>query len=130
MDALTHKKSDFLNLNSPAELSPEADHAKDVCQACILILAQCEIIAAKSEINKQLAVPKKNMSAEEKKTNSLLDDVLKKIKIPECMSKLITPKNQPNKETPNEKLQQWLDPKLRILFKSTFPDLAALLPPQ
>ena len=130
MDALTYKQNEFLNLNSSAELSPAADQAKDVCRACILILAQCEIIAAKFEINKQLTPPKKNMTAEEKKTNSLLDDLLKKIKMPECMSKWITPKNQPNKETPNEKLQQWLDPKLRILFKSTFPDSATPLPPQ
>ena len=130
MDDLTPKKSDFLNLNSSAELSPAADQAKDVCRACILILVQCEIIAAKSEINKQLSVPNKNMTAEEKKTNSHLDDVLKKIKMPECMSKWITPKNQPNKEIPNEILQQWLDPKLRILFKSTFSDSAVSLPPQ
>ena len=128
VDNLNYKEVDFLNLNS-TELSPKPDQSEKVCAACILVLAQCEIIAAQLEINKKLASPKniivttKGMNAKSER-----DAALKKIVMPDSMWKWITPKNPASKETPIAKIQQWLDPKLRVLFKKTFPSSTAELP--
>jgi len=118
----------FINLNSP-ELSPKPDQAEKFCSACILVLAQCEIMAAHLEINKQLASNmKKYASAKDTNTLKHLDAVLGKLAMPDSMWKWISPKNPASKETPNAKIQQWLDPKLRALFKKTFPSSTAELP--
>ena len=128
VDNLNYKEMDFLNLNS-TELSPKPDQSEKVCAACILVLAQCEIIAAQLEINKQLASPKniivttKGMNAKSER-----DAALKKIAMPDSMWKWISPKNPASKETPIAKIQQWLDPKLRALFKKTFPSSTVELP--
>jgi len=125
---LDYKAPDFINLKS-AELSPKTDQAEKVCAACILVLAQCEIIAAKLEMNKQLLeIPEMKMTAEVKETKKDLVDVFKKIKMPESMSNWITSRDQPNTPTPNEILQKWLDPKLTKLFKKTFPESTEKFP--
>ena len=128
VDNLNYKEVDFLNLNS-TELSPKPDQSEKVCAACILVLAQCEIIATQLEINKKLASPKniivttKGMNAKSER-----DAALQKIAMPDSMWKWITPKNPVSKETPNAKIQEWLDPKLRALFKKTFPSSTVELP--
>jgi len=129
IEKLDCKEKKFINLNS-AELSPKPNQAEKVCSACILVLAQCEIIAAHLEINEQLASNmKKNKPANDLKT--LTDDIdaaFKKIEMPDSMWTWITTKNISKKEMPMEKIRQWLDPKLRALFKNTFPISTAELP--
>ena len=128
VEKLDCKETNFINLNS-AELSPKPDQAEKVCSACILVLAQCEIMAAHLEINKQLASNvKKYTSAKDTNTLKHLDAVLGKLAMPDSMWKWISPKNPASKETPIAKIQQWLDPKLRALFKKTFPNSTAELP--
>ena len=117
-------KSDVINLNLKNQLTDDPKQDKQICRVGILVLAQCEIIAAKLELNKQLASStNKSLTAEWKKKQGHLDDVLKKIEMHDSMSKWITPKNQPNAT-----VRQSLDPKLRELFKKTYPDLIQSLP--
>jgi hypothetical protein len=129
IEKLDCKEKKFINLNS-AELSPKPDQAEKICSACILVLAQCEIIAAHLEINKQLASNiKKNKPANDPKTLTAdIDAAFKKIEMPDSMWTWITTKNISKKEMPIEKIQQWLDPKLRELFEKTFPDSMTELP--
>lgn len=128
VDNLNFKDVDFINLNS-SELSPKLDQTEKVCAACILVLAQCEIIAAQLQINKQLALPTSiTMTTKGMNAKSERDAALKKIAMPNSMWTWITVKNMSKKEMPIEKIQQWLDPKLRVLFKKTFPSSTAELP--
>lgn len=128
VDNLNFKDVDFINLNS-SELSPKLDQAEKVCAACILVLAQCEIIAAQLEINKQLALPTSiTMTTKGMNAKSERDAALKKIAMPNSMWTWIAVKNMSKKEMPIEKIQQWLDPRLRALFKKTFPSSTAELP--
>ncbi len=128
LEKLDCKETNFINLNS-SELSAKTDQAEKVCSACILVLAQCEIMAAHLEINKQLASNlKKYTSAKDTNTLKHLDAVLGKLVMPDSMWKWISPKNPASKETPIAKIQQWLDPNLRALFKKTFPNSTAELP--
>jgi hypothetical protein len=128
VDNLNFKDVDFINLNS-SELSPKLDQAEKVCAACILVLAQCEIIAAQLQMNKQLALPTSiTMTTKGMNAKSERDAALKKIAMPNSMWTWITVKNMSKKEMPIEKIQQWLDPRLRVLFKQTFPNSTAELP--
>ena len=128
VDNLNFKDVDFINLNS-SELSPKLDQAEKVCAACILVLAQCEIIAAQLQMNKQLALPTSiTMTTKGMNAKSERDAALKKIAMPNSMWTWITVKNMSKKEMPIEKIQQWLDPRLRALFKKTFPNSTAELP--
>ena len=128
VDNLNFKEMDFINLNS-SELSPKLDQAEKVCAAAILVLAQCEIIAAQLQMNKQLALPTSiTMTTKGINATSERDAALKKIAMPNSMWTWITVKNMSKKEMPIEKIQQWLDPKLRVLFKKTFPSSTAELP--
>ena len=125
---LDYKAPDFINLNS-TELSPKTDQAEKACAACMLVLAQCEIIAAKLEMNTQLLeIPEMKMTAEVKETKKDLVDVFKKIKMPESMSNWITSRDQSKPPPPNEILQKWLNPKLTKLFKKTFPESTEKFP--
>lgn len=128
VDNLNFKDVDLINLNS-SELSPKLDQAEKVCAACILVLAQCEIIAAQLQMNKQLALPTSiTMTTKGMNAKSERDAALKKIAMPNSMWTWITVKNMSKKEMPIEKIQQWLDPRLRVLFKKTFPNSTAELP--
>ena len=128
VDNLNFKEMDFINLNS-SELSPKLDQAEKVCAAAILVLAQCEIIAAQLQMNKQLALPTSiTMTTKGINATSERDAALKKIAMPNSMWTWIAVKNMSKKEMPIEKIQQWLDPKLRALFKKTFPSSTAELP--
>ena len=128
VDNLNFKEVDFINLNS-SELSPKLDQAEKVCAACILVLAQCEIIAAQLEMNKQLASSSNiTMTTKGMNAKSERDAALKKIALPNSMWTWIAVKHMSKKEMPIEKIQQWLDPNLRALFKKTFPSSTAELP--
>ena len=125
---LDYKAPDFINLKS-AELSPKPDQAEKVCSACILVLAQCEIISAQLEIEKQLTlIINKNKSPNDSKPIPSIDAAFKKIEMPDSMWTWITTKHISKKEMPIEKIQQWLDPKLRALFKKTFPESTEKFP--
>ena len=128
VDNLNFKEVDFINLNS-SELSPKLDQAEKVCAACILVLAQCEIIAAQLEMNKQLASSSNiTMTTKGMNAKSERDAALKKIALPNSMWTWIAVKHMSKKEMPIEKIQQWLDPNLRTLFKKTFPNSMSELP--
>ena len=128
VDNLDCKATDFINLDS-TELSPKSDQTEKVCAACILVLAQCEIVSAQLEIEKQLTpIVNKNKSPNDSKTIPFIDAAIKKIEMPNSMRKWITSKNLASKEIPNAKIQKWLDPKLRELFEKTFPGSMTELP--
>ena len=123
---LNYTNPNFLNANSKTELALKPDQAQAACAACILVLAQCEIMRVKLliEIQINLFNPQlKNLSALQKKKFKNLEDALGKIDMSESMSKWITPKN-----LPNQTLQDWLDPKLRDLFHKINSDPNISLP--
>ena len=123
---LNYTNPNFLNANSKTELALKPDQAQAACAACILVLAQCEIMRVKLLIEIQLNFfnPQlKTLSALQKKKYKNLEDALGKIDMSESMSKWITPKN-----LPNQTLQDWLDPKLRDLFRKINSDPNISLP--
>ena len=124
---LDYKAPAFINLKFK-ELSHKTDQAEKACAACMLVLAQCEIIAAKLEMNTQLLKIPEKMTAKENETKKDLVEVFNEIKMPESMSIWITARDKHNTPTPNEILQNWLYPKLRELFEKTFPYSMTELP--
>ena len=123
---LNYINPDFLNANSKTELALKPDQAQTACAACILVLAQCEIMRVKLLVEIQLKLFKsqfKTLSALQKKKFKNLEDALGKIDMSDSMSKWITPKN-----LPNQTLQDWLDPKLRDLFHKINSDPNISLP--
>jgi hypothetical protein len=123
---LNYTNPNFLNANSKTELALKPDEAQAACAACILVLAQCEIMRVKLLIEIQLNFfnPQlKTLSALQKNKYKNLEDALGKIDMSESMSKWITPK-----KIPNQTLQKWLDPKLRDLFHKINPDPNISLP--
>ena len=123
---LNYINPDFLNANSKTELALKPDQAQTACAACILVLAQCEIMRVKLLVEIQLNLFKsqfKTLSALQKKKFKNLEDALGKIDMSDSMSKWITPKN-----LPNQTLQDWLDPKLRDLFHKINSDPNISLP--
>ena len=123
---LNYINPDFLNANSKTELALKPDQAQTACAACILVLAQCEIMRVKLLVEIQLNLFKsqfKTLSALQKKKFKNLEDAFGKIDMSDSMSKWITPKN-----LPNQTLQDWLDPKLRDLFHKINSDPNISLP--